>query len=122
MSSALNIYGTTVQLPTLPSGEVVENWGTDNPKEQYWRRKELPQMFEDIKFDTDGAAILNAEQKRYANEEVRRCKRGFYFMNNGNVTYITGKNYLTFTQITEMQTEDTFYSLIIGNIYYGALV
>jgi hypothetical protein len=93
MSSALNIYGTTVQLPTLPSGEVVENWGTDNPKEQYWRRKELPQMFEDIKFDTDGAAILNAEQKRYANEEVRRCKRGFYFMNNGNVTYITGKNY-----------------------------
>jgi hypothetical protein len=93
MSLAVNIYGTTVQLPTPPIGEYVETWGTDNPKEQYWRRKDLPSMFEDVKFDADGAAILNADQRKYAAEEVRRCKRGFYFMNNGAVTYITGKNY-----------------------------
>jgi len=93
MPQLLNIYGTNITLPELKQGEFVENWGTNDPKEQYWRRKELPEMFDDVKFDTDGAAILNPEQKAYAAEEVRRCKRGFWFYIKGVPTYITGKNY-----------------------------
>lgn len=94
MGLAITIYGTLVTLPDLKEGEFIENWGTGDPKEQYWRRKELPDIFDDdIKFDVDGAAILNAEQKKYAAEEVRRCKRGFWFYVKGIPTYITGKNY-----------------------------
>lgn len=94
MGLAINIYGTLVTLPDLKDGEFIEDWGTDNPKEQFWRRRELPDIFdEEIKFDSDGAAILNPEQKKYANEEVRRCKKGFWFYVKGLPTYITGKNY-----------------------------
>lgn len=94
MGLAINIYGTLITLPDLKEGEFIESWGTDNPKEQYWRRKELPEIFDtDIKFDADGAAVLNYEQKKYAAEEVRRCKKGFWLYIKGVPTYITGKNY-----------------------------
>lgn len=94
MGLAISIYGTLVQLPDLKEGEFIENWGTDDQREQFWRRRELPDMFDDdIRFDADGAAILTPEQKKYAQEEVRRCKRGFWFYIKGVPTYITGKNY-----------------------------
>lgn len=94
MGKVVSIYGTNISLPELNSSDNVENWGIDDPKEQYWRRKELPAIFDDdIKFDADGAAILNVEQKKYAKEEVRRCKVGFWFYIKGVATYITGKNY-----------------------------
>jgi len=91
MPLAVDIYGSLIQVPDTPV--YIEKWGTDNPRLQKWRRRELPDFFDDVKKDEDGNAILNAEQAEYAKEEVRRCKEGFYFMNNGVLTYITGKNY-----------------------------
>ena len=91
MSFAVNIYGTLVHLNDNPI--YIENWGTLDKSEQYWRRRELPEIFDFVKKDDDGNALLNSEQLEYAKEEVRRCKEGFYFMNNGVLTYITGKNY-----------------------------
>lgn len=93
MSLATNIYGSAINILNPLQEEYVENWGTDNPKEQFWRRRELPSMFDDITYDDDGNAILTDEQEEYAAEEWRRCKKGFYFLNNGKLTYITGKNY-----------------------------
>jgi len=93
MNLAVNIYGSLVNILNPPQQEYVEDWGTDNPKEQYWRRKELPSIFDDVIFDDDGNAVLTDEQEQYAAEEWRRCRKGFYFLNNGNLTYITGKNY-----------------------------
>lgn len=92
MGLAIDVYGSLI---TLPDNEksYVETWGTDNPKLQKWRRKDLPDYFDDIKKDEDGNALLNAKQSEYAKEEVRRCKEGFYFMSNGVLTYITGKHY-----------------------------
>lgn len=92
MALAIDVYGSLI---TLPDNEksYVETWGTDNPKLQKWRRKELPDFFDDVKKDDEGNALLNAEQAEYAKEEVRRCKEGFYFMSNGALTYITGKHY-----------------------------
>ncbi len=88
---AIDIYGSLITLPE--SSEFIETWGTDNPKLQKWRRRELPDIFDVVKKDEDGNALLNPEQADFAKEEVRRCKEGFYFMNNGHLTYITGKNY-----------------------------
>lgn len=92
MALAIDVYGSLITIPENENS-YVETWGTDNPKLQKWRRKELPDIFDDIKKDEDGNALLNLEQSAYAKEEVRRCKEGFYFMSNGVLTYITGKHY-----------------------------
>lgn len=92
MGLAIDIYGSLINIPEK-ADKYVENWGTDDIKEQYWRRKELPDIFDDVAFDSDGNAKLTEEQKAYAAIEVERCKKGFYFLNNGVETYITGKNY-----------------------------
>ena len=91
MSEVLEIYGTKIKVPEYNG--IVEDWGTDVPSEQYWRKKELPPFFKDVDYDKDGNALLNSQQRDYALEEVKRCKEGFAFMNNGIKTYITGKNY-----------------------------
>ena len=91
MSKILKIYHTEIQLPEQP--DKIENWGTDIPKDQYWRRKELPDFFELVEYSKEGDALLDERQTEYARQEVRRCKEGFWFMNNGEPTYITGKHY-----------------------------
>jgi len=92
MGLAVDIYGSLITLPDNDKS-YVETWDTDDPKLQKWRRKELPDIFDEVKKDEDGNALLNTEQAAYAKEEVRRCREGFYFMSNGVLTYITGKHY-----------------------------
>ena len=87
----IEIYNTLIELPEQP--EEIECWGTDDPSEQYWRRKPLPEFFESVEYDKNGDALLDSRQREYAMEQVSRCRDGFWFMNNGNPTYITGKNY-----------------------------
>lgn len=91
MSLSVDIYGSLIRIDEVPSG--IENWGTDDPKEQYWRRRELPEIFDEVEYDKDGVALLTPDQAAYANIEVERCTNGFWFYNNGEATYITGKNY-----------------------------
>ncbi len=93
MLETIKIYGTEIQLPEKPDASDIENWGTYDPNEQYWRRKEIPAFLSLVEYDSEGNALLNAEQASYANREVLRCKKGFWFYNNGIPTYISGKNY-----------------------------
>jgi hypothetical protein len=89
----VHIYGIELELPEHPSIDKIENWGTSNPSEQYWRRMDLPLYFDKVEYNKEGDALLDSRQSEYAREEVRRCKEGFWFMSNGIPTYITGKNY-----------------------------
>lgn len=93
MTDTINIYGSPIYVS--PIGELfeVEDWDVDDKTEQFWRRKELPSFFDEVEYDKYGNLLLTKEQEKYAREEVRRCKQGFYFLNNGIVTYITGKHY-----------------------------
>ena len=93
MGLAVDIYGSLINLPDKPSFIEVEDWGEQNISEQYWRRKELPAFFDYVEYDKQGNLLLTIQQEEYAREEVRRCKEGFYFLNNGILTYITGKHY-----------------------------
>ena len=93
MPEKIIIYDTEIELPEQPPIEEIECWGTDDISEQYWRRKELPEYFELVEYDREGNALLNSEQRDYAIREVNRCRNGFWFMNNGIPTYITGRNY-----------------------------
>lgn len=92
MDQYIEIYGTKIKIPESPSLEKI--FGYDLPqKEQKWRRIELPNFFQKVQYNKDGDLILTKEQEEYATEEVRRCKDGFFFYNNGVPTYITGKHY-----------------------------
>ena len=97
MAEKIFIYDAEIELPEHPSIDEIESWGTDDASEQYWRRKELPHFFELVDFDKEGNALLTSQQREYAIQEVRRCKDGFWFMNNGKPTYITGKHYFYLT-------------------------
>lgn len=104
MGLSVDVYGTLV---SCPENDTIQDWGYPNePSMQYWRRKELPAIFDDVKKDEDGNAVLNDEQRLYAKEEVRKCKEGFTFLNNGERTYITGKNYF---YLTYWKLEDDIY-------------
>jgi len=88
------IFNAEIRIPEPKDDSVIEKWEGD--QKQKWRRKELPSIFDDVITERDGKTvtpILNEEQSYYIKEEVRRCKEGFYFMNNGVLTYITGKHY-----------------------------
>lgn len=90
------IYGTRVYYPEPPPLEQIEGFDLPN-SEQCWRRKELPSMFDEVEMTKEGDAKLTQEQKKYAAAEVDRCKNGFWFFNNGQPTFITGKNYFYLT-------------------------
>lgn len=90
--SILRVYHTDIRLPEQPPLSEID--GNELPrKEQKWKRKDLPSFFDKVDYDKNGTLLLTTEQEKYAKEEVRRCKQGYWFMNNGVPTYITGKNY-----------------------------
>lgn len=89
---SVDIYGSLVYHPDAPLETLIDGWGLPI-EEQFWRRKELPDYFDDVDYDKDGNAILNHEQQQYASVEVERCKKGYWFFNRGVSTFITGKNY-----------------------------
>jgi hypothetical protein len=91
MPEIIRIYHTDIQIPNKPTE--IENWDTENPKEQYWRRRDLPSYFELVEYTKEGDVLLDEKQTGYARQEVRRCKEGFWFMNNGKGTYVTGLHY-----------------------------
>lgn len=119
MNDFIDIYGTQI---AVKYDEYVEDWGFPNePCKQKWRRKELPDYFDDIKKDDEGNALLNAKQAEYAKEEVRRCKEGFTFLNNGKKIKITGKNYfyLTYWKLEDdvypdFRMSDCYYFLVLN--------
>ena len=86
------IYGTAIRMPEAPPIEQIDGFAL--PKsEQYWKRKELPDFFDKVVYDKDKNLILTEAQEDYARQEVNRCKNGYWFMNNGQATYITWKYY-----------------------------
>lgn len=94
MALAVTIYGTLIDVPENEGFLEVENWGyPDEPAMQYWRRKDLPAFFEFVEYDKEGNVLLTKEQELYAKKEVQRCRQGFYFLNNGILTFVTGKHY-----------------------------
>jgi len=92
MGEVVRIYNTDITLPDVPESHEIEDWGMPK-EEQYWRRKPLPAIFKHVQKDTDGNIELNKEQLAFAEREFRRIKNGFWFYNNGEPTYITGRHY-----------------------------
>lgn len=56
-------------------------------------RNPLPDYFETVNVNKAGDVLLTEEQEEYANEEVRRCREGFWIFIKGVKTFIPPKYY-----------------------------
>lgn len=99
--------------PNGTSGEIVEIGGIHialpaKPKsvhkrsnkkcEQYWERLPIPEEIRRIKSMDEWMEMpreFRSKHSPYIEEEFRRRRDGFWFMNNGVATYITGRHYMT---------------------------
>lgn len=63
------------------------------PSLQYFRYTEIPDYFEELEYDSEGNPIWNDRQWEFIMQELTKCRDGYWFMNNGVPTYITGKYY-----------------------------
>ena len=76
---------------------------SSNPKEQYWERTPLPSWYKDMmkredayekKRKEDDPPFYDEQLEIYKQQEWDRRLNGFWFMNNGKPTYITGAHYM----------------------------
>lgn len=92
MGEIIKVYGTEIELPEQPMGSLIDYWNLPKEK-QYWRKKELPKIFDVVATTEEGEPVLNAEQRLYVEEEIKKIRDGYWFFNNGVATYITGRHY-----------------------------
>jgi len=84
-----------IMLPEQPNKKSI--FGS-NKKVQMWERVKLPEELRRIKSMDDWAEMPKEFRQKfqpYIEEEFRRRKEGFWFYNNGEPTYITGRHYMT---------------------------
>jgi hypothetical protein len=66
--------------------------------EQYWERLPIPEEIRRIKSMDEWLEMpreFRSKYSPYIEEEFKRRRDGFWFMNNGVATYITGRHYMT---------------------------
>ena len=89
-----NISGLLVALPSTPD----DVYKRDNKKEnQYWQPSEYPRELNNIKTIFNWHTMpknFKDEWVDYIEGEFDRREHGFFFMNNGIKTYITGSHYM----------------------------
>ena len=94
IGDVIEIQGLKIALPKQPK----EIYSCSNIKsEQKWKRFPDKPEFKKIKtvFDWQDYSIdFKEEHYGYIDEEFRRREEGFWFMNKGEPTYITGTHYM----------------------------
>ena len=88
------ISGLYIALPLEPK-ECLQRH--EKPSEQYWERQDLPKelgRIQSIFQWNDMPSEFKDRWVDYIEEEFERRENGFWFMNNGTPTYITGSHYM----------------------------
>lgn len=88
MGEKIFVYNTEITLPDEPDISEIENWGTDDPENQYWRKKPLPPMFKHLVYDSDGNILLTPEQEAFCIKELHKIHHGCWIMINGKATFL----------------------------------
>ena len=93
---SVEIGGLVIVLPATPPKEEIEGYG--KPKHlQLWQRIPMPEELSRIKSMDEWAETPREFRQKfspYIEEEFRRRRDGFWFYNNGEPTYITGRHYM----------------------------
>jgi hypothetical protein len=90
----VNISGLNIGLPPVPE-KVYRR--SDKKSEQYWQREDLPRELAKIQSIFHWNEMPSQFKDRlvdYIENEFDYRERGFWFMNNGEPTYITGSHYM----------------------------
>ena len=90
----INISGLIIGLPLAPKQCYARS---EEKKEQYWERKELPKSLSKINsiFQwNDAPKEFKSRWVDYIENEFDKREDGYWFMNNGKSTYITGSHYM----------------------------
>jgi len=93
---SIELGGLVIVLPATPPKEEIAGHGATKHM-QLWQRIPMPQELSRIKsMDEWGEMPREFRQKfsPYIEEEFRRRREGFWFYNNGEPTYITGRHYM----------------------------
>ena len=81
----------------LPKQPDLKDIAGHDDKVQVWRRSEMPEELSRIKSMDQWAEMpkeFRARFRPYIEQEFKRRREGYWFMNNGEPTYITGRHYM----------------------------
>ena len=81
--SITEIQGIPVSIPKIPVRKTISGYGKKK-QEQKWKRNPLPGNWE---------SLSAKAQSDFIETEYNRRRDGYWFMNNGKPTYITGLHY-----------------------------
>ena len=115
---SIELGGLLIVLPAQPPKKKIAGHGRPNNL-QMWERISMPEELSRIKsMDEWGEMPREFRQKfsPYIEEEFRRRREGFWFYNNGEPTYITGRHYMML-QWTRMDIGHPSYLEFQRNIF-----
>lgn len=94
IGEVISISGLAIALPLAPKKCLQRH---SNPKEQYWEREELPKelaKIQSIFHWNEMASQFKNQWVDYIEHQFDCREQGFWFMNNGKPTYITGSHWM----------------------------
>ena len=92
----VSIGGLLIALPAQPPKKEIAGYGRPNNL-QLWERVSMPKELSRIKSMDEWAEMPREFRQKfspYIEEEFRRRREGFWFFNDGEPTYITGRHYM----------------------------
>jgi hypothetical protein len=92
----VSIGGLLIALPSQPPEKEIAGYGRPNNL-QLWERIPMPKELSRIKSMDEWAEMPREFRQKfspYIEEEFRRRREGFWFFNDGEPTYITGRHYM----------------------------
>ena len=99
------LQGLNIAIPSEPDAIYTRS---KQKTEQYWESHEVPTFIKKIKstyqFENENSETVKLQWSDYINEEFDRRDDGYWFMNNGEPTYITGSHYM-YLQWTKTDAE-----------------
>ena len=99
------IQGLRIAIPKVPAKVYARD---KKESEQYWEAFEVPKFIKETKsvyqFNETNSEAVKLQWSDYINTEFDRRSDGFWFMNNGEPTYITGTHYV-YLQWTKTDAE-----------------
>lgn len=90
--SIIHIYGVDIELPSMPDKSKIDGYGKYR-KEQKFVRVKIPDIFDDLEYSEDDEPLYDLEHNEFIDRELDRIDNGYWFINCGTPTYITGLHY-----------------------------
>ena len=92
----VELGGLVIVLPAQPPKKKIAGYGKSNDL-QMWERTPMPEELSRVRSMDEWSEMPREFRQKfspYIEEEFRRRREGFWFYNNGEPTYITGRHYM----------------------------